>query len=590
MPHSNASVPPATPPMPSQLTREVTFPSNEGDTSAAYKPYRQSIALSASDPSPHSTILTPVSSSAGDEPRHQIQPEPIQEPAYKPYVPSEIIESDFRQRHHSGSISGPPVSISGPSVPIIPPSFGRKEHDEIFIGPMNPKKPETPTPPASVAAVPIAVAERSRSLSPHKAAPPPEPEPREFPLIMLEDSLPRTIDISTPPDPLLEKLLKSLPGDTSWISSLHQAFEASAARTRAENEKARHIREQEAQERQDELYNDQAIGYGDIAALEEEFKEEEERRKKQEERKDYNDYVAQVFEPVFGRLQKEISQMTNIFGEAKRLVDGAYAGKKALSHPSKPLDDKEHPVDLRSGLDTLLKIQKAIDAHSDVVALAINDRDKRIKRLEIAALYALGNGAKLKAAEKHFDQAAKAAAVKAAGEKANRASKLFEIVEKAVPRGVGQNQDYMDIIMNLLQDAHAHDNNPDTETTREVLDKTLVATQSLAAVSENLMRILHTVEMALSNADYQYAAAEAKMHDAPPQKIKDLEDEMGQKDTHSASELERRLDLVQEDSKGAIVIVDEIRATLKKEVSEEEKQHQERVRIALEEARRRNGE
>ena len=94
--------------------------------------------------------------------------------------------------------------------------------------------------------------------------------------------------------------------DFSWISNLYASFDAQSAQIRARLDIERQQRTEVSEQRTEQLFNDNEIGYADLKSLEKKFSEDEKEIMAKECRAEYSRFTAEVFGHVYGRLQSEI--------------------------------------------------------------------------------------------------------------------------------------------------------------------------------------------------------------------------------------------------------------------------------------------
>ena len=151
----------------------------------------------------------------------------------------------------------------------------------------------------------------------------------------LSTLLPRKISVRRTPSPILQNIwdeISSYPSlaassislactpltggreiikenEFSWISDLYAAYNSQSTQIRVRLDIERQQRTEVAEQRTEQLFNDNEIGYADIGLKEEEFRKEETENLARECREDYARFTAEVFEPVYGKLQNEIGRL-----------------------------------------------------------------------------------------------------------------------------------------------------------------------------------------------------------------------------------------------------------------------------------------
>ncbi|KAF2794031.1 hypothetical protein K505DRAFT_325025 [Melanomma pulvis-pyrius CBS 109.77] len=572
------------PTMPSteSVSREQSFGQSFGFSSGPEQ--LPQISTANEFPQKPATILTPTSSTDEGFNKGPIQSPPEETAGqYKAFVPQEVTQNDSVKSLHRQSMSFTPPAYVAP----LHGSKSSKGHDEIFFGAPNQQpssKPSSrPTTSASAASdVPLPAplsftpAPLSFNAQPSAAA----ASPKKNPAQILNEILPAQI---VPPQPhtRLEGLWKkssAIPSDFAYINDLTVAWEKNAALARKKNDAARRKRQEESEEHTDQLFNDNEISYADIGDLEDEFKEKERELKAQEDRVEYKTYVEEVFDKVYDGLQAEIKSLMDLYIESENLLQTSVSGVKTM-------DGKSDAPSTHEALELLKTLHAQIETRHDKVAQAVAERDKRYKRTEIQPLYAAGNIAKMKNVEKHFDNAEKQAALRAKGERSERIGELVHVVEDVVIAAVGFEQDEADHILNAAR-ALAQDNADESHTA--LLTRARDTLLAIKASSIALLGLFNALEVELNTAvlEAEIAQAKAAQGAVDPARILELEKRMEEGEKEMKLEFERRVGVLEADRK-------DVEALVKGGVSAEEREKSERERrlkAALEEAKRRNGQ
>ena len=508
------------------------------------------------------TILTPTSST-GDDFHKTIQsaPEPPAEAPqqqYQPYVPG---RSDHRQSMSFGTASFQPGKSN--------------KHDEIFFGEVQSQstskpdsRPTTSTSTLPDVPIPAPLSFQSSQSGTKKSEP------------SLASLLPTDI-VSRGVHPIFEEFRARIPctkSDFGWINDFTKNWEKIAAETRAKNERARRQRQSEVEEESSRLFDEHVISYVEIGDREAASNAKEEEIKAKEGRDEYKSYVEMVFDPVYDRLQEEIKELMEGFADIElEILPRALNGKRALENA-----DPSLPTTLEA-LQLLHETHDLIELRQEKVAQAVAERDKRYKKTEIQPLYAAGNFAKMKSMEKHFENAEKQASLRAKGEKAERVGNLVRISEEAVVQAVGIEKALSDQILAAMKTFTA----PDEDAQNDVLLKAKETFLALKASSKALLTFFNTVEIELNSSVLEAEIAQAKAEGADEARIKELEKEMRDGEKKLRDELEKRVGLLEKD-KGVVEGVLEERGVVEGDREEEERER--RLKAALEEAKRRNGE
>ncbi|KAL8811422.1 MAG: hypothetical protein Q9200_001801 [Gallowayella weberi] len=394
--------------------------------------------------------------------------------------------------------------------------------------------------------------------------------------------------------------MDAVPDDFSFIHQHVIAWDMKAKKIRAEHEQERQTRQTESEQRIDALFNDDEIGYGDIGELEVEFKKAEAARKTSEDRAEYSTFVEEVFNAVWARLHFEIDQLTPLYDEYTGLAHKTVAGKDMF-------EAVEGQYALAPTMSSLLTLHQKIEIRHQKAFEAVLERDRRLRKTEVAPWYTLGDVAKVKQLEKQFDRAEKKAIVEYCKQKDARANRLMDVLDQNTLRGVGANQDYMEAVMKAVRriaSGRAFASAPASEPgigIDEVV-KAKAVTAVLASSSEQIVQTFHVADMLLNAADYELSVATAKLADAEPTTFERLKEERGAEDAKLMRDLQHRLALIREDSRRTN---DEIvkllcflgvqgghaqAGMISSMPSNTDPGHEQRLQKALEDAKRRNAE
>ena len=222
--------------------------------------------------------------------------------------------------------------------------------------------------------------------------------------------------------------MNTVPDDFSFIHRHVVAWDTKTKKIRGEHEKERHSRQTESEQRIDALFNDDEIGYGDISELEEESRRAEAARKTSEDRAEYSTFVEEVFDVVWTRLHFEIDQLTPMYEEYTSLAHETLAGKDMFE-----ATEGQHA--LAPTMSALLTLHQKLETRHQKAFEAVLERDRRLKKTEVAPLYTLGNVTKVKQLEKQFDCAEKKAIVDYCKQRDARANRLMDVLDQNTLRG-----------------------------------------------------------------------------------------------------------------------------------------------------------
>ena len=395
----------------------------------------------------------------------------------------------------------------------------------------------------------------------------------------------------------LKRGMEAVPDDFSFIHQSVVTWDARAKNLRENHEKARHARQVESEQRIDALFDDHEIGYGDISELESEFKRSEAATKADEDRLEYQTFVTEVFDLVWTRLHFEIDQLTPLYKRYTDLLNDTLAGKDMYDGPSGRFA-------LAPTMDSLITLHQKLEVRHQKAFQAVLERDRRLKKTELSPWYSLGNVTKVKQLEKQFENAEKHAIVDYCHQRDTRANQLMDALDQNTLRGVGANQDYMELIHRgicRVASQRAFASAPNTKEPDVGLDevtKAKMVTAALATSSEQIVQTFHVADMLLNVADYEVSVAKAKLANADVATLKRLSEEKAKEDHKLMRDLEHRLALIRDDSRRTNDEIVKLLCFLgvqnghaevpQRAPVDADAGHQERLQKALEEAKKRN--
>ena len=394
----------------------------------------------------------------------------------------------------------------------------------------------------------------------------------------------------------LRREMDAVPDDFGFIHKTVVAWDAEAKKNRERYEKERHVRQTESEQRIDALFNDNEIGYGDISELEAEFKRSEASKKAEEDRAEFQSFVSKVFDVVWARLHYEMDQLTPLYDTCTQMVVNASAGKEMF-------EETIDRVPIAPAMDCLLILYQKLGIRHQKAFEAVVERDRRLKKTEVAPWYALGNIAKVKKLEKRFEDAEKKAILEFCRQRDERANLLMDVLDQNTLRGVGSNQDYMESVMQAVRkiamDVALGGVDDDAAISTDEILKAKTITTALARSSEQIVQTFHVADMLLNAADYEVSVANAKLANADAAAFKRLREAKGKEDQKLVKDLEHRMSLIRGDSSRTH---DEIwmllslvggptgGESLEGREGVVDREREARLKRALEEAKRRNGD
>lgn len=410
--------------------------------------------------------------------------------------------------------------------------------------------------------------------------------------------------IPTPDPPILCSLRQAADAvvdDFSFIRKTVMAWDTKVKKLREHHDKARHSRQIESEERINGLFDEQQIGYGDISILEAEFKRSEASKKADEDRAEYETFSTDVFEVVWTRLHSDIAQLTPQYAACTQILNDALAGKDMFEgFGNRPA--------LAPAMEMTLALHQRVETRYQKAFEAVLERNRRLKKIQVAPLYALGSITEVKKLEKQFEDAEREAILDHCRKRAKRADGLMNVLHQNTQRGVGANQDYMEAIMQAVRRiADDAASNPsryldDPRALHEIAVKAESVVKALARASEQVVQMFHVADKLLSAADYEVSVAEARLARADAATIKQRSEEKVNEDLKLVHDLEHRLALIRQGFKrtndeiakvfsivegkhtDVVTAADSLRPSL----GSSDPAHEERMLMALEEAKRRN--
>lgn len=321
----------------------------------------------------------------------------------------------------------------------------------------------------------------------------------------------------------VRKDMEKFPNDFGFVREVFKTWEA-AGRARKESlDKERIQRQEESESHIDALFNGKEIGYADINILEEEFRQTEARAQLEEERQELDDFIANVYNVVDRRLEEDISTLQVHYDSALSQLDRENSNKEestdkhSISHTMKIVNDTHHKLELR---------------HHKRLEIAL-DRERRRKKAERRPLVFMGDSAALKKLDNDFDQMEKQNILEAARARDERANKLMDLFDDAIMRGLGENQSVLDDlsakVKRVDEPAIRSAGLPDAEI-EQIFKSVHTLVESLRKDSESILHSFGVADSALNNADYSVSVAEARYANSEPDAFRQLEAEKKKED------------------------------------------------------------
>ncbi|KAJ5663949.1 hypothetical protein N7507_004680 [Penicillium longicatenatum] len=441
-------------------------------------------------------------------------------PAYKAY-------SDLRQASATGRVMSNVPPIQSESAPLTA-STSPSEVDETFIGLIRHKS--------------NAYQLSSRwNATPLPSLPESLRQGRQEDLIEDLRTMVRTPLDNQPESPwhsTAREGLDKFSDDLSYVQKSIDDWEHAATDRRHKLEADRATRQEQSEAHIDTLFNDKEIGYADINTLEENFRQTEARTQLDEERKEVDDFMSQVFNPVDKRLKEEISALRKSYETALNQLDRDQKGKGAASDRHSPSVTMKMVYEIHNQLE--IRFQKRLE-------LAL-DCERRRKRAERRPLVFMGDMASLRQLDGDFDLMEKRNILEAAKDRDGRANQLMDSFDDAILHGLGMNQSLLDELSSktarLDPTTLRASGLPDSEI-EQILKSVATFAVSLRADSEAILRSSGIAEKALNDADYAVSVAEARYANSESDIFERLEAEKKKEDLTLDRDLDSKLQSIQ---------------------------------------------
>lgn len=514
----------------SGLSRTSSFPSSADVQKQVLEP------LATNPPRP---IYTPFQYTEG--PQRGSDDLKFDRPAYQAY-------SDLRQAAVNGRVmsNGPaPASRSRSNTATISPISN--ERDETFLGLIRHKSVAYIT-PAEREATPLPLLpEALRKSRPHSLV----EDLRDIVWKPLDKQSESSWHITT------REELGRFSDDFSYVKQSIDQWERAAAARRQKLDQERMMRQEESEEHIDDLFNGKSIGYADINTLEEDFRQAEARVQLEEERYEVESFIDQVFNPLDERLKNEISELRKSYDSAlNQLGRDQKARGSASERQSSPSVTMKMVNEIHNKLET--RFQKRLD-----IAL---DCERRRKKAERRPLVFMGDMPHLRKLDAEFDQMERRNILEAYKDRDDRANRLMDSFDDAILHGLGMNQSLLDEVASKaaqLDPAALRASGLSDPEIEQILKSAATFAASLLADSETIIRSSGEADMALNNADYGVSVAEARYAASDPEIFHRLVDEKQKEDEKIQSELESKLHSIQKGPKKIETMVEKLLLGLK---------------------------
>lgn len=330
--------------------------------------------------------------------------------------------------------------------------------------------------------------------------------------------------------------------DFSYIQEAIDQWENAAKPRRQKLEQERTARQEESEAQIDDLFNEKEIGYADINTLEEDFRQSEARVQLDEERQEVDDYIGKVFNPLDKRLKDEISALRKSYDSTLNQLDRDQKGKSSPVEQCSPSVTMRMVNEIHNKLE--IRFQKRLE-------LAL-DCERRRKKAERRPLVFMGDMATLRRLDGDFDRMEKRNILEAAKDRDDRANRLMDCFDDAILHGLGMNQSLLDELATkaaqLDPTSLRASGLPDSEI-EQILKSAATFSASLRADSEAILRCSGVADMVLNDADYNVSVAEARYADSEEEVFQRLEVEKKKEDKILQDDLESKLQSIQKSPK-----------------------------------------
>lgn len=443
-------------------------------------------------------------------------------PAYEAY-------SDLRQSAGSGRImSSAPAPTSHPGSGTVVTTPAIDEHDETFLGLIRHKSTAYRATDYPRATSILPLPESLRQGRPNTLL----EELRSMVWKPLDKRSESSWHIT------IREGLKNFPDNFSYIQETIDVWELSAKDRRHRLDEERMVRQEESEEQIDNLFNGKEIGYADINTLEEDFRQTEARIQLDEERKEVEGFIAKVFNPLDERLKDEISTLRQSYDSALSQLDRNQNENSSPTEQFSPSVTMELANDIHNKLE--LRFQKRLE-------LAL-DCERRRKKAERRPLVFMGDMASLRKLDGDFNRMEKRNILEAAKDRDDRANRLMDSFDNAILHGLGINQSLLDELASKvarLDPASFRASGLPDSALEQILKSAATFAASLQTDSEAILRSSAIADLALNEADYNVAVAEARYANSEPDVLRRLEVEKKKEDDILQKDIDSKLESIQ---------------------------------------------
>lgn len=356
----------------------------------------------------------------------------------------------------------------------------------------------------------------------------------------------------------LREDMDKFPDSIDFAQEMTGVWDREAKSRRERLDEGRHARQEESEQRIDSLFNDKEIGYSDITTLEEEFRQNEAKTQLDEERREFDNYVTNVFKPVEERLKRDVSSLKTKYDKAINLLDSETQTISRQTN-SRLARNSQLSYTMRNAVNIFQKLELR---YEKLVEVAL-EQERRRKRTERRPLVFLGDSSALKQLDKDFESMESRNIHEAAKDSDERANRLMDYFDEATMSGLAENQGLLDDISTKVQKIDPttiRSSEIDPAEIRPTLESASMIVKMLAADSESILYSFVMADRILNDADYEVSVVEARLSNADAEVFRRLEAEKKKEDGKIQLELDSRLKGVK---KGPHEIAEEIEKILK---------------------------
>jgi hypothetical protein len=406
---------------------------------------------------------------------------------------------------------------------------------------------------------------------------------------MLPDTVPDSYGLSQHAKAnAVKTAIDGIPDAFGFIHEIVVSWDRENRIVRKRQDDERSVRQADSEQRIDDLFNDNEIGYADIGDLEAEYKLAEAEKKYQEDQQELDSFTKGVYMPVTERLQKELAQLNAQYTIAIDLLD---LESESASRMFKSASSK---AEMGFVMTCMLSLFNKLEMRHQKIAEANVERERRRKRLELTVLYTNGDTAGVKSLEAEFAVAEKMQVLHEARGRDTRANKLMDTFDRATVRGLGDNQTYVDDLLLRIREVKelvlkSPNDIPESvyepDGPRDALSLAQKAIDFVLADSQKLLTISNVADKSLNDADFGVSVAEARVSNADVSTHEKLASEKEREDEKIAEDTNSRMASIARGPEEASALIREVVDRVG-----DDPLHKERMKAALEAAKRRNAD